>query len=255
MCVDTLIDTIKLAEDDTEVANKIFRALRSRLGTQPGAVSWTPLTFDFSGFKFDGADFSGLTFQGTVVFDGTEFTGEHTSFEQTRFDGALKCHGATFTGTVVNFRNAIFAGSPAEFVGCEFIRTTVDLRGSELRSRRLHFNRCEFTRSTVDARNMVLDTAAVRIERSLMADSTLNFSEVIGPGDGRGSLGFLFVEGCSLAGCKVFLRPFDPKRDFVVWRDNTFEGGVLMATPRPATWVKVIGEEPEGLLTTRPEPQ
>jgi uncharacterized protein YjbI with pentapeptide repeats len=255
MCVDTLIDTFKLAKDDPEVANKIFRALRSRLSLRWGAVSWSSLDFDFSGLEFHGADFSELRFGGTVIFDGAEFSGEQTSFERTTFD-ALRCHGTTFTDTVVNFRNAVFDGSLTEFVGCEFVRTKIDLRGSELRSRRLHFSRCEFTHSELNAQEMHLDTAAVRIEHSALAHSTLDLTDILGTDDdSRGSLGFLFVDGCKLEECEVLLRPLDPEYQFVWWRDNTLVGGTFEADPKPATWLKVRGEEPERLPTTSDEPQ
>ncbi|GLY48371.1 pentapeptide repeat-containing protein [Lentzea sp. NBRC 102530] len=246
MCVDTLIDAAKLAKDDTEVVTKIFRAMRSRLDGQREAVSWSALTFDFSGFEFDGADFGGLRFESPVIFDGAEFTGELTSFDGTVFHGPLRFTGATFTETVVNFRDAVFAGRPSDFVGCTFDRTTIDLGGSELRSRRLHFDRCEFVSSELQAEDMNVDTAAVRIEHSALTDSTLNFTEMLGADADRGSLGFLFVEACTLVECTVLLRSLDPEHQFVWWRDNAVTGGTFEISPKPAKWLKVRGEEPTG---------
>ncbi|MGI5503955.1 hypothetical protein [Lentzea sp. CA-135723] len=76
MCVDALIDTLKLRQDDTEVANKIFRTLRDRLGTSKEAGLWSKLNFDFTGMGFVDADFSERTFAGALIFDGAEFTEE-----------------------------------------------------------------------------------------------------------------------------------------------------------------------------------
>ncbi len=257
MCVDTLIDHLKLPKDDndSEVTSKIFRALRERLGTHLRPGPWSPLNFDFSGLKFDEADFSERTFEGEVIFDGAEFTGDHTSFERTAFHNVLSCHGTRFIKTNVSFRDALFNGDPPEFVGCTFERTRLDLRGSELRSRRMYFYRCTFTLSDLDAENMRVDTAAVRIEHSTLVDSTLNFTDVLGATDERGSLGYLFIEGCELTGSDVMLLPLDPEHQFVWLRDNTFTGGSVYVYEDAPTWLKIRGEEPARLLTTSTESQ
>jgi uncharacterized protein YjbI with pentapeptide repeats len=257
MCVDALIDHLKLPKDDNDadVANKIFRALRERLGTHLRPGLWSPLNFDFSGMRFDEADFSERTFAGEVIFDGAEFTGDHTSFERTAFRNRLSCHGTRFTGTTVSFRDALFDGHSPEFVGCTFDGTTLDLRGSELRSRRIHFYRCDFAHSELTGEDMMVGTGAVQIERSTLVGSVLDFTGVQGPFDDRGSLGFLFVEGCELAGCKVVLDSLDPDRHFVWWRDNATKDVEMRTGDQPATWLKIRGGEPEGLPTTSSEPQ
>lgn len=76
-CVNALLDYLKLSSDghDTAVVNRIFRALRERLGTHRKAGPWSTLNFDFTGMTFVDADFSERTFEGEVIFDGAEFTG------------------------------------------------------------------------------------------------------------------------------------------------------------------------------------
>lgn len=175
MCVDALIDQLRLQEGDqgAEVANKIFRALRERLGTPREAGPWSALNFDFTGVRFVDADFSERTFAGAVIFDGAEFTGDHTSFERTAFHRTtLSCHGTTFTNTEVNFQDAYFRYTAMEFVGCTFDRATFNMRGMEASRRAIDFYRSDFISSSITGRDTTV--RLIRVELCTLADSTID---------------------------------------------------------------------------------
>ncbi|SER33578.1 hypothetical protein [Lentzea albida] len=173
-CVDALIDQLRLHEDDAQTANKIFRALRDRLGTHREAGPWSELNFDFTGVRFVDADFSERTFTGAVVLDGAEFTGDHTSFERTAFrHTTLSCHGTTFTNTEVNFQDAYFDFGAIEFVGCAFDRTTLNLHRLDALYSRIDFYRSTFTGSGVVGHDLTL-SLPVRVELCTFLDSTID---------------------------------------------------------------------------------
>ncbi|MFJ8960308.1 pentapeptide repeat-containing protein [Lentzea sp. NPDC102401] len=253
MCVDTLIDTLKLPKDDhdAEVANKIFRALRDRLGTPLRVGLWSPLNFDFSGLKFDEADFSERTFEGEVIFDGAEFTGQHTSFERTAFRNLLSCHGTRFTGTTANFSDALFT-KDAQFVGCSADDSTLDFRRAELKGRALYFYRSELKRTQLIWRDTTLNTGAVRIERCEVTDCVLDFGDVRGATAERRSLGFLFIDMSKLTRCLVLLEPLDAEYQRVWIRDSPLEEVDLLTgeDDAPPPWLKIRGGEQEELPTT-----
>ncbi|MFS8100542.1 hypothetical protein LFM09_25775 [Lentzea alba] len=174
-CVDALIDQLRLQEDDGQTANKIFRALRDRLGSHREPGPWSALNFDFTGVRFLDADFSERTFAGAVVFDGAEFTGDNTSFERTRFKHTtLSCHGTTFTNTEVNFQDTYFEFGAIEFVGCTFDRATLNLSRMTGRGRGIDFYRSTFTDSSVAGHDvdMAMSTP-VRVELCTLVDSTI----------------------------------------------------------------------------------
>lgn len=195
MCVDALIDQLRLHEDDGQTANKVFRALKERLGTHREAGPWSGLNFDFSGIRFADADFSERTFAGAVIFDGAEFTGDNTSFERTAFKNTtLSCHGTTFTNTDVNFQDAHCLFGAMEFVGCTFDRATLNMRGMNSLGRGIDFYRSTFTGSSVIGQDVTL-SVAVRVELCTLVDSTID------------------------------VRTFDPEFQAVRFTNNTVESG------------------------------
>jgi hypothetical protein len=182
-CVNALIDYLKLSSDghDTEVANRIFRALRDRLGTSRQAGLWSDLNFDFTGVRFVDADFSERTFSGEMIFDGAEFTGVNTSFERTAFHRTvLSCHGTRFSGTEVNFQDASFRGGALEFVGCTFDRTTLTMHRMEAMVRGIDFYRSTFISSRVTGRDTTL-SGGFRVERCTLVDSTIDVRRLHDP--------------------------------------------------------------------------
>ncbi|MCR3746944.1 pentapeptide repeat-containing protein [Lentzea californiensis] len=174
MCVDALIDQLRLHEDDGQMANKIFRALRDRLGSHREAGPWSALNFDFTGIRFVDADFSERTFARAVVFDGAEFTGANTSFERTAFRyTTLSCHGTTFTNTEVNFQDVHLDFGAVEFVGCTFDHAILNMRRMTALGRGIDFYRSTFTGSSVVGHDMTL-SLAVRVQRCTLVDSTID---------------------------------------------------------------------------------
>lgn len=225
-CVNALIDYLKLSSDsqDTEVVNRIFRALRERLGTPRRTGPWSSLNFDFTGMRFVDADFSERTFKGEVIFDGAEFTGDNTSFERTVFrNTVLSCHGTTFTRTRANFQDAYFDNSTAEFVGATFDDAVIDLRRIDLTGRAIFFYRCAFQQSRLVGRDADLDMGAIRIELSTLTDSEIDMWDVQGADAESRSLGFLFIESSTMRGGKLQIRPVEPKFQWAWLKDNTFD--------------------------------
>lgn len=223
-CVEVLISYLRLVEPEgrassageDEVVRTILRTFRERL--LRGAYSrWRELDFDFTGISFSNADFSGLHFKGSAIFDGATFSGDETSFAETWFEGILSCHGTTFAAERTDFRRVWFDG-PAEFVGATF-GDLFDLRGAWVDMGTVDFYRCRFE-GAVNGADLEVDPGAVQFERCLFSGTFVNLDWArVGPyGDERRLLGLIVVrditgkiprisiKDCELAACTLTLR-------------------------------------------------
>ncbi|MFE5142324.1 pentapeptide repeat-containing protein [Streptomyces fagopyri] len=108
-------------EGEREVRLTIIRVIRDHLQKPDVTVSWCANSFDFTGAKFDGGDFSRGHFQGVVTFSGAAFTSGEVSFDHATFDGArVLFNGAAFSGARVLFNGAAFSGARVFFNGATF---------------------------------------------------------------------------------------------------------------------------------------
>ncbi|MFC6094302.1 hypothetical protein [Saccharothrix lopnurensis] len=260
-CLDVLCSYLRLPRDDEEqegevprgkgereVVAAIFRVLRARLGNPHTPGPWSDLDFDFTGIEFREADFSEITFQGRVVFDGAVFTGPHTSFERTVFrNTTLSCHGTVFTSAEVSFRDVLLDQATVEFVGAEFTKTSVDFTGSEIRGRTVYFFRTALTGAKITFRSGEVAGATVRFERSMVTDSELDFSDLRPDMARKRSFGFLVVDGTAVTRSRIDLRGIFVYETNAWFLDSTFTEVVVLAdesVDRPwlrARRVKLVG--------------
>jgi uncharacterized protein YjbI with pentapeptide repeats len=122
-----------------EVRHTVIRLIGAHL-RRVDDMTWQRLNFDFTGVVFDGGDFVGATFLGSIVsfsratfsagkvsFNGATFSGCSVSFDRATFSGGdVTFDGATFSGGgTVTFNRATFSGSPVSFDRATF--TSADI--------------------------------------------------------------------------------------------------------------------------------
>ncbi|MFE9744378.1 pentapeptide repeat-containing protein [Saccharothrix saharensis] len=236
-CVDVLCAYLRLPrerdEGEKEVVGTIFRVLRTHLGSPHEAGPWSDLDFDFTGVVFHEADFSEITFEGRVVFDGAVFRGPHTSFERTVFrDMTLSCHGTTFTSDQVSFRHALFDHATVEFVGTDFTGTSIDFAASGIRSRTVDFYRATLTDARIGFRSSEVAGTTIRFERCAVTGSRLDFSYLYPDLEARRSVSRLVLEGCTVQRSEVDLRGIAPDGTDVWFTDSSFQEVEVLADKR-----------------------
>ena len=132
-----------------EVRHTVIRVITAHLKDN-AAVSWERLNFDFTGVVFDGGDFSGAVFSGTVSFSGARFPGE-VSFSGAEFSGGeVSFHLAKFSGGEVSFNYAKFSGGEVNFAAAEFSSGKVTFHGAKFSGGEVSFFGAKFSGSTVD---------------------------------------------------------------------------------------------------------
>ncbi|MFJ6670612.1 pentapeptide repeat-containing protein [Actinosynnema sp. NPDC091369] len=226
-CVDVLCAYLRLPrerdEGEKEVVATIFRVLRAHLGSPHEAGPWSGLDFDFTGVEFHEADFSEITFEGRVVFDGAVFRGPHTSFERTVFrDMTLSCHGTTFTSDQVSFRDTLFEHVTAEFVGADFTRTSVDFTAGEIRRGKVYFYRATLTDAGIAFRSSEVTGTSIRFERCVVTDSALDFSFAYSDVEEKRAFGVIVVDGCEVHRSRIDLRGMSFDDTGVWFLDSSF---------------------------------
>lgn len=247
-CVEVLCAYLRLpresAPGEREVVATIFRVLREHLGTTHRAGSWSDLDFDFTGVVFDDADFSEITFEGKVVFDGAEFSGTHASFERTAFRGTtLSCHGTLFSADVVTFQHVLFDNSDVEFVGSRFVDTSVDFGNCELQGRTIDFFRADLASTTIGFRNAVVTGGTIRFDQCTATKCDLDLTGLYPDMEPRRSFGVLVVENSEFVDSTLDLRLIDLRNTDVWLLDSTFRQ-VRVETDEPEhlprrEWLKV----------------
>ncbi|WP_106616125.1 pentapeptide repeat-containing protein [Saccharothrix carnea] len=236
-CVDVLCAYLRLPresnEGEKEVIATIFRVLRAHLGTPHRAGPWSGLDFDFTGVEFHDADFSEITFEGKVVFDGAVFSGPHTSFERTVFRATtLSCHGTTFESDQVSFRDALLDHATVEFVGAAFTGTSVDFTASQIQGRTIYFYRAVLTGSRISFRTSEVVGTTIRFDRCEVSDTELDFSDLYPEMAEKRSFGVLVVEGSSLRRVTVDLRGIAFEETDIWFLDSTFQEVVVPVDAR-----------------------
>ncbi|WP_141979944.1 pentapeptide repeat-containing protein [Saccharothrix saharensis] len=194
---------------------------------------WSGLDLDFTGVEFHEADFSEITFEGKVVFDGAVFRGPHTSFERTVFrDMTLSCHGTTFTSDQVSFRHALFDHATVEFVGTDFTGTSIDFAASGIRGRTIDFYRATLTDALIGFRSSEVAGTTIRFERCAVTGSRLDFSYLYPDSEASRSVSRLVLEGCAVRRSEVDLRGMAPDGTDVWFTDSSFDDVHVFADKR-----------------------
>ena len=218
VCVDVLCGYLRLQPDvvtpgEEEVRQAVLRMIRDRLRLHLG--TWQALDFDFTGVRFENADFSRLAFHGTVTFDGAEFTGELTTFASSSFSGVLSCHGTVFAADRTSFARAEFAGR-AEFVGSEFAGQVLDFSSGSLDRQFVAFYRCRFRTERLDFSSVAIRSGELRFEQLEFADTELTFEVSDGWTAGSGGFPRLIFEDVRFLRCRFGLE-LQSDQERMVW--------------------------------------
>ena len=132
-----------------EVRHTVIRVITAHL-RDDARVTWQGLNFDFTGVVFDGGDFSGARFSGTVDFRTAEFSGGMVDFGAARFSvGTVDFGRATFSGGRVVFEGAEFSGGVVDFGRSTFSGCTVGFGNAEFSGGAVGFGRVTFSSGVV----------------------------------------------------------------------------------------------------------
>jgi uncharacterized protein YjbI with pentapeptide repeats len=154
---------------EAQVRGAIVETIRQHLQAN-AEVSWSELTFDFSGAVLVNASFQGAVFSGRLTsFRGTVFSGRLTSFKEAVFSGRLTTFeeaefcdrlttfdravfsgatgfiGATFSGRLISFDDATFSGQEISFDGATFSSDVTRFVGATFASELTSFDWAVFS--------------------------------------------------------------------------------------------------------------
>ena len=149
-----------------EVRHTVIRVITAHLKVD-AAVSWQGLHFDFTGVVFDGGSFDNARFSGGMVsFHGAEFAGDTVSFDNARFSGGMvSFHGAEFAGDIVSFHGAEFSGGLVIFWDAKFPGGLVYFADARLSGGLVDFTGVEFGGATVAFRGTRFSGGTVDFRR------------------------------------------------------------------------------------------
>lgn len=104
-----------------EVRHTVISIIASHLRVD-ARLSWQGYDFNFTGVRFDGGNFFGVTFSGgRVNFQRAAFSGGYVDFRHATFSGGvIDFSDATFSGGYVDFRDATFSGGAVFFLRATF---------------------------------------------------------------------------------------------------------------------------------------
>jgi uncharacterized protein YjbI with pentapeptide repeats len=245
-CIDVLCAYLRLPYDpaggdagEREVRLTVVRLIGAHL--QPSAPRpWHGHDLDFTGAVFDGGDFSGAVFLGSVRFNGAVFVGRAVDFTGAEFaDGIADFTGARFAEGIVNFSSTRFTGSTVRFTEAQFAG------GS------LHFARAHFVAGTVSfsgrpfvvdkSRDTTFSGSHVNFSRANFAGGRLDFKHTKFT---AGRLGFL---GATFCGSTVDFTGAVFAGSTVNFRSARFTGGEVDLS---AAKLSAKGKPPEDLPAT-----
>ncbi|MFF4551324.1 pentapeptide repeat-containing protein [Streptomyces sp. NPDC001435] len=199
VCVDVLCAYLRMpyewnSESDQykkgerEVRQTIIQVIRDHLQESREDSSWSTCALDFTRATFDGGDFSGCRFRGSVSFADAEFVGDLISFDEAGFlDAAVTFHGARFgahtvtfndaqfQGGTVSFDEARFSGSALSFCGALFGPGDITFRHASLNGGTLAWDEARFHGGTVGFDYAQFGHTTVTFNRARLDDGSLAF--------------------------------------------------------------------------------
>ena len=167
-----------------EVRHTIIRLIGAHLRAGAGAssrpaalVSWQDLNFDFTGVVFDGGDFFNVTFSGRIVnFRDADFSGGEVDFSHATFSGgAVSFVSAKYSSGTVIFENARFSSSWISFYGAEFSGARVNFAGAEFSGEFITLQSAKFSSGTVDFRLAEFSGGTVNFGGATFSGGTVDF--------------------------------------------------------------------------------
>ncbi|MFI6752367.1 pentapeptide repeat-containing protein [Actinomadura luteofluorescens] len=162
---------------DREVRHTIIRIIGNHLNGHAD-LSWRGYDLDFTNAVFDGGDFHGAVFAGTVSFQGARFLGGTVTFEDARFtDGTVTFEAAEFEGGTVTFHRARFEGHSVQFNRAGFKGGMVDFGSARfLSGGTVVFSGARFLGGTVTFQGARFEDGTVRFGGALFAGGTVLFN-------------------------------------------------------------------------------
>jgi uncharacterized protein YjbI with pentapeptide repeats len=195
---------------DSEVRHTIIRVIAAHLRREAG-TSWSEMSLDFTGVRFDGGEFENCQFAGEVSFSRAEFSGS-VKFGAAEFSGTVEFFIAKFSGTVdfglagfsggVYFGGAEFSGDGVYFGGAEFSGGTVSFNlarfsggdvsfnfagfsggnvsfaAAEISGSKISFRGANFTGGKVDFNGARFSGGKVDLGRAVFSGGTVDFTKV-----------------------------------------------------------------------------
>ncbi|CAM5736390.1 hypothetical protein STENM223S_05974 [Streptomyces tendae] len=141
--------------------------------------SWQGRDLDFTGItidgnlNFDGARFSG----GTLSFTGATFSGGSVSFHRAMIAGGeVNFHGATFTDGLMDFSHAELSGGTVSFYGARFSGGRVIFGEATFTSGLVIFNEATVSGGTVDFWSSKFSGSTVTFGSVAFSDGTVDFN-------------------------------------------------------------------------------
>lgn len=199
VCVDVLcaylrmpyewnLESDQYRKGELEVRQTIIRVIRDHLQEPLEQSSWSTCALDFTRATFDGGDFSGCRFRGSVSFADADFVGDLISFDEAGFlDGVVTFHGARFGAGAVTFNDAQFQGGVVSFDEARLSGSALSFRGALLGAGDITFHHASLSGGTLtlDEARFVGGTvgfdyaqfgnATVTFHRARLADGSLAF--------------------------------------------------------------------------------
>ncbi|GFE13387.1 hypothetical protein Sgleb_14340 [Streptomyces glebosus] len=192
VCVDVLCAYLRMPYEwqpesdqyrkgEREVRQTIIQVIRDHLRESREESSWSTCALDFTRATFDGGDFSGCRFRGSVSFADADFVGDLISFDGAGFlDGAVTFRGARFGAGAVTFNDAQFQGATVSFDEARFSGSAVTFRCGLLGPGDITFHHASLSGGT-----LTLDEARSLAARS--ASTTRSSATPRSPSTGRDS--------------------------------------------------------------------
>ncbi|WP_232838702.1 pentapeptide repeat-containing protein [Streptomyces geranii] len=218
-----------------QVRHTVIRLIRDHLRLDlEHTHSWRDYSFAFTSVVFDGGDFTGAHFHGTVSFDGAEFSGGTVDFDGARFSGGtVSFDGAEFSGGTVDFDGARFSGGTVSFDGAEFSGGTVSFSIAEFSGGTVSFRNAQFNGGTVSFRNAQFNGGTVFFHNAQFNGGTVSFRNAqfnggtVFLGNARFSSGTVSFDGAEFSGGTVSFSIAQFSGGTVSFRNAQFNGGTV----------------------------
>ncbi|MFB6517691.1 pentapeptide repeat-containing protein [Streptomyces sp. NPDC056401] len=217
---------------EREVRQTIIRVIRDHLREPREEPSWSTCALDFTRATFDGGDFSGCRFRGSVSFADADFVGDLISFDGAGFlDCAVTFHGARFgvgavtfndarfQGGTVSFDEAQFSGSALSFCGALLGPGDITFHHASLSGGTLALDEARFSGGTVGFDYAQFGNATVTLNQARFEDGSLAFRRA------RFTGGTLSFDHAHVTGGSVALDDAEVTGGTVTFYATRFDGG------------------------------
>ncbi|MER6443744.1 pentapeptide repeat-containing protein [Streptomyces venezuelae] len=167
-------DAHEYKKGEREVRQTIIQVIRDHLHEPLEQPSWSTCALDFTRATFDGGDFTGCLFRGSVSFADADFVGDLISFDEAGFlDGAVTFRGARFGAGAVTFNDARFQGGSVCFDEARFSGSALSFRGALLGPGDITFHHASLNGGTLTLDEARFAGGTVGFDHAQFADATV----------------------------------------------------------------------------------